>query len=201
MLEGPLVFVDVDTQRDFLDPAGALYVPGSVGILPNLRRLTDFAVAHKMPILATACSHHAEDPELTIFPAHCMAHTPGQARVRETARPSSVVLDVEERLTGELPPHLTLFKRELDVFSRCDAEEIVARYNRNLPTWVVYGVATDHCVRAAVDGLMQRHCKVAIVTDAIRAIEPSVDASLLRGFARAGALLTLTEVICGACSN
>ena len=40
MLDGPLVFVDVDTQRDFLDPAGALFIPGSGVILPNLARLT-----------------------------------------------------------------------------------------------------------------------------------------------------------------
>jgi nicotinamidase/pyrazinamidase len=197
MLEGPLVFLDIDTQRDFLDPGGALYVPGSVDILPNLRRLTDFAIDHKIPILATACSHHPDDPELTVFPAHCIAHTPGQARVPATARPFSVILDVEERLSGELPPHLTLLKRELNVFSRSDTEELVARYNRDSPTWVVYGVATDYCVREAVDELMQRHFKVAIVVDAIHAIDRSAEASLLSKFARGGALMTLTEVVCG----
>ena len=197
MLDGALVFLDIDTQRDFLDPGGALYVPGSVDILPNLRRLTDFAIDHKIPILATACSHHPDDPELTVFPAHCIAHTPGQARVPATARPFSVILDVEERLSGELPPHLTLHKRELNVFSRSDTEELVARYNRDSPTWVVYGVATDYCVREAVDELMQRHFKVAIVVDAIHAIDRSAEASLLSKFARGGALMTLTEVVCG----
>jgi nicotinamidase/pyrazinamidase len=197
MLDGSLVFLDIDTQRDFLDPGGALYVPGSVEILPNLRRLTDFAIDHKIPILATACSHHPDDPELTVFPAHCIAHTPGQARVPATARPFSVILDVEERLSGELPPHLTLLKRELNVFSRSDTEELVARYNRDSPTWVVYGVATDYCVREAVDELMQRHFKVAIVVDAIHAIDASAEASLLSKFARGGALMTLTEVVCG----
>jgi nicotinamidase/pyrazinamidase len=197
MLEGPLVFLDIDTQHDFLDPGGALYVPGSVDILPNLRRLTDFAIDHQIPILATACSHHPDDPELTVFPAHCIAHTPGQARVPATARPFSVILEVEERLSGELPPHLTLLKRELNVFSRSDTEELVARYNRDSPTWVVYGVATDYCVREAVDELMQRHFKVAIVVDAIHAIDASAEASLLSKFARGGALMTLTEVVCG----
>jgi nicotinamidase/pyrazinamidase len=196
MLKGPLVFVDVDTQRDFLDPAGALYLAASVEILPNLRRLTDFAAKQNIPVLATACAHRLDDPELKVFPPHCIAHTPGQERVPATACPSSIVLDVDERLDGELPAHLTILKREVDVFSRSDAVELVTRYNRNFPTWVVYGVATDHCVRAAVDGLMQSCCKVAIVVDAIRAIDVSAEPALLSQLARAGALLTLTEVVC-----
>ena len=119
---------------------------GSAEILPNLRRLTEFAVNHKIPILATACFHQPDDPELEIFPPHCLAHTPGQARVPATACPSSVVLDVEVRFAGEPPLHLTLLKREVNVFSRADTDDLVARYNRVLPIWVVYGVATDYCV-------------------------------------------------------
>ncbi len=42
MLEGPLVFVDIDTQRDFLEESGALYVPGSRSILGNLERLSRY---------------------------------------------------------------------------------------------------------------------------------------------------------------
>ena len=87
MLDGPLVFVDIDTQRDFLEPSGALYVAGSQEILPNLERLTRFAQTHRIPILATACAHSADDPELTQFPPHCMAGTEGQKRVSETDRP------------------------------------------------------------------------------------------------------------------
>ena len=39
------VFFDVDTQLDFLYPAGALYVPGAETLLPALTRLTNFAAA------------------------------------------------------------------------------------------------------------------------------------------------------------
>jgi len=38
-------FWDGDTQRDFLEPAGALYVPASERIIPNLGRLTRLARA------------------------------------------------------------------------------------------------------------------------------------------------------------
>jgi nicotinamidase/pyrazinamidase len=196
MLEGPLVFVDVDTQRDFLEPSGALYVPGSTEILPNLARLTDFARRHLIPILATTCAHLPDDPELMHFPPHCMAGTPGQALVAETFCSDSVVLNAGERLTGELPLHLTLQKRDLDIFNRPDADELIARYNRDQPTFVVYGVATDYCVRAAVNGLLQRNCRVAIVVDAVRAIDASAEADILSEFARKGAILTNTDVVC-----
>ena len=196
MLDGPLVFLDIDTQRDFLEPAGALYVAGSHEILANLEQLTQFARTQGIPILATACSHTAEDPELAQFPPHCMAGTEGQQRVTATASPGSVVLEPEQRLRGELPPHLTLLKRQFDVFSRPDADDLIARYNRQGPTFVVYGVATDYCVRAAVEGLLTRRCQVAIVADAVRAIDPEVETQLLSDWARRGVLLTRTAVVC-----
>jgi nicotinamidase-related amidase len=62
MLDGPLIFVDVDTQRDFLEPDGALFISGSEVIRPNLARLTRFAREQGIPILATACAHHEGDP-------------------------------------------------------------------------------------------------------------------------------------------
>jgi nicotinamidase/pyrazinamidase len=196
MLQGPLVFVDIDTQRDFLEPTGALYIRDSAGILPNLERLTRFARTHQIPILASSCAHLSEDPELEIFPPHCMVGTTGQERVAETACPDSVVLDVDRRLSGELPRHLTLWKRELDVFSRPDADEIIASYNQTSPTFVVYGVATDYCVAKAVEGLLKRQCRVAVVADAIRAIDSAAEASILTEFVQNGTVLTLTEVVC-----
>jgi nicotinamidase/pyrazinamidase len=197
MLEGPLVFVDIDTQRDFLDPGGALYVPGSTEILANLARLSRFAAKHRIPILATACAHRDDDPELTRFPFHCMVGTPGQERVAATACPHSVVLAPEDRLDGPLPPHMTLEKRELDAFSRPDTALLVTRYNRDRPTFVVYGVATDYCVLVNADGLLKHQCRVAIVIDAVRAVDSSAEAGILTDFARRGVLLTTTEVVCG----
>ena len=113
-----------------------------------------------------------------------MVGTAGQERVDATACSDSVVLDVDERLTGKILAHLTLLKRELDVFSRPDADALFARYDQDKPTFVVYGVATDYCVCAAVEGLLRRNCHVAIVADAVRAIDPSAEADILSGFAR-----------------
>jgi nicotinamidase/pyrazinamidase len=198
MLAGPLVFVDVDTQRDFLEPTGVLYVAGATEIIPNLARLSQFARSHQVPVLATACAHRLDDPELTRFPPHCLAGTPGQERIPATANPASVILEVDDRLTGELPPHLTLHKRDINLFSRPDAAGLIARYHDGHvhPLFVVYGVYSDYCVREAVLGLLDCRCRVAIVVDAIRAIDSSVEAGLLTDFACRGVLLTVTDVVC-----
>lgn len=196
MLADSFAFVDIDTQRDFLEPTGALYVAGSDAIIPNLRRLTQFAVSHQIPILATACSHRLDDPELERFPPHCLSGTIGETRVAATSVAGSVVLGVVERWSGEIPPHLTVQKRDIDVFSRPDAAELVSRYNQGSRTFVVYGVATDYCVCAAVKGFLSSGCRVAIVADAIRPIDPTIEPAVLTELVKLGAVLTVTDAVC-----
>ncbi len=191
------VFVDVDTQRDFLDPSGALYVPHSDEIRPNLERLSAFAREHGIPVLATACAHHEGDAELAHFPAHCMMGTPGQNRIPETRCEDSVVLSNEARLDGPPPAHLTLEKQEIDLFSRSDADAIVTAYGPDA-YFVVYGVATDFCVRAVVLGLLERRKAVCVVVDAVRAIDQERESHVLSELARQGALLTITDKVCQA---
>src|SRR5262249_9387611 len=196
MLDGPLVFVDIDTQRDFLEESGALYVPGSRSILPNLERLSRFAADREIPVVATACCHSLEDAELAQFPPHCMAGTDGQRRVAATDRADSVVLGPGDRLEGPLPRHITLQKQAFDVFSRPDADGLFARYDVAKPTFVVYGVATDYCVRAAVEGLLGRGCRVAVAVDAVRAIDGDAESALFDDWSRRGAQLVMTDVVC-----
>ena len=69
-------------------------------------------------------------------------------------------------------------------------------YTSGQPIFVVYGVATDYCVAAAVHGLLARHCRIALVVDAIRAIDNQAEAGILTEFAGRGVLLTMTDVIC-----
>jgi nicotinamidase/pyrazinamidase len=198
MLTGPEVFVDIDTQCDFLEPTGALFVPGSRAIVPHLARLTQFACNQRIPILATACAHTPGDAELRTFPPHCMIGTAGQERIAATCCASSLIFDARADIPFEAPPHLTLLKRHFDLFTHPHADELIARYAARQPVFVVYGVATDYCVAAAVRGLLARNCQIAIVVDAIRAIDNQAEPGILTEFAHRGVLLTTTEVICDA---
>lgn len=80
---GRLVFWDVDTQRDFMEPGGGLYVNGAEGIVSNLERLTRFIRACGGTLVASACDHTKSDREISptpdyrhTFPPHLSAgHT------------------------------------------------------------------------------------------------------------------------------
>lgn len=198
MIPGPHVFVDVDTQRDFLQPGGPVFVTGSEAILPNLARLTGYARSRAIPIIATACAHAPDDPEFATFPPHCLRGTPGQSRIEETRWDDThFVAPGSASVPETVVPHLTIEKAFYDVFSTPEAEIVFERYAEGDPTFVVYGVATDYCVACVAEGLAARGMKVAIVVDAIRAVDHRGEAEVLTRFAGLGINLTLTEVICG----
>lgn len=200
MMDGPLVFVDVDTQRDFMEADGALPVPSAAQIVPNLERLTAYARRHGVPVVATADAHtEADVEEIARFGRHCMAGTPGRSRIAATAWPDGMVLAADGHLapgTDALPQHLTIEKRHFDVFTHPEASRIAALHDRTRPTFVVYGVATDFCVRAAVLGLLRLGCKVAVVADAVRPIDEAHEPEVFAEMTNAGAVLTLTEAVC-----
>ena len=64
------VFVDVDTQLDFLVPAGALYAPGAEIIAANLKQLTSLAAKTGSVIVSTVDAQAEDDPEFRDWKPH-----------------------------------------------------------------------------------------------------------------------------------
>lgn len=191
------VLLDIDTQNDFMDPEGSLYLPGSEVIAPNLERLIAAARAHHIPIIATACAHRPDDPDPEPFPPHCLVGSWGQRRIGATDPTESVVLAPDDRLDRDgLPPHLTIEKRHYDVFTHPEADRIARKVVDGQASFIVAGVATDYCVHRAVAGLLDRGRRVILVVDAIRPVDPDAEPFILTDFARRGVLLTLTDVAC-----
>ena len=82
-----VIFWDVDTQYDFMKADGKLYVPDAEQLIPNLRKLTDFAHGHGIRIVASADDHAVDHSEIsatpdwkTTFPQHCLRARPGSAK-------------------------------------------------------------------------------------------------------------------------
>src|SRR5262245_21238160 len=67
-MRSDLIFWDVDTQVDFKKADGRLYVPDSESIIPVVARLTDYAHAHRIRIIASSDDHVPGHRELSTTP-------------------------------------------------------------------------------------------------------------------------------------
>lgn len=205
----PVIFWDVDTQVDFMRPDGKLYVPGAETIVPNLKKLTDYAHTHGIRIVASADDHVAGHRELSdspdfkqTFPRHCMRGSAGQGKIPETALQGPLVIEpdsqdpaaLQERIRGH-QGDLLLHKHWFDVFTNPNTAAVIGALTPR--TVVLYGVATDVCNRYALEGIMERHPEIRIfaVQDAMKAIDPAVQEHLLKQWAEEGVRIVDTDEI------
>jgi nicotinamidase/pyrazinamidase len=193
-----VVFFDVDTQFDFMMPGGKLYAAGAEKLIPNIGRLMNFAREHRIPVISSADAHVPDDPEFRQFPPHCVKGTPGQAKLaltllpgRRTIAPEGEPLPPPEEIARH--PQWIVEKRALDVFSNPSAAPLVKCLAAR--RYVVFGVATDYCVKLAALGLLRLGCRVSVVTDAIQGIDPAASKAALQEMQDAGAELVETKAV------
>jgi nicotinamidase-related amidase len=205
-----LIFWDVDTSYDFMKADGKLYVPGSEEIIPALRDITDFAHAHRIPIVASADNHELSDPEISdtpdwkvTFPPHCMRGTPGQLKIAETQLRDPLVIEPDPQDPGALAQQILahrgdflLHKRAVDVFTNLNATTLLVALEPEAV--VLYGVATDFCDRYAVEGLMRHlpRARLYLVADAVRAIYPAEGEMLIAHWRDRGVrMITARQIV------
>jgi len=196
MVSRDFVFWEVDMQRDFVLPGGRLYVPGAEKLLANIRRLTDAAREGRVLLVSSGDFHAPDDPEFNRFPPHCVKGMPGSELVPEAL--AEKVARVPNEESAQLPADLSnyqqvlLEKQTLDVFETCHADELVERLGKE-PEFVVFGVVTEYCVSCAVNGLLERGRRVAVVLDAIETLKPEEGSIAAEEWQRLGAKLTTTN--------
>lgn len=212
------VFVDVDVQFDFCDPKGALYVPGS----PNerFRSIVEYAVAGRHPLVGSVDSHAFDAWEFASnerrgpgdqkpnFPDHCVKGTAGWLKLEGTLPgrfrfvPEVSGVDVAA-LAAELfqgQAQATYFEKEVySLFANPNAEAFLAALQRLSATpleAIVFGVATDYCVRAAALGLRERGYATVVLSDAIRGISEQGSQEAIAAMVAAGCrIATSAEIL------
>ncbi len=194
-----LLFWDVDTQFDFMHPAGKLYVPGAETIISNLQHLTAFAAQHAIPIVASTDAHLETDPEFSQYPLHCLAGTPGQKKVEGTLFPHHFIIpNLKIDLPGDLGcyPEIILEKQTVDVFTNPNTDSVLNLLgDREI---ILYGVVTEICVDRTARGLILRDHLVHLVEDAIRHIDSHLGYATIQYVRQhGGRLLTTSEVLAG----
>jgi nicotinamidase/pyrazinamidase len=173
---------DVDTQVDFMEPSGKLYVPGARDVAPAMELLVDAARAARLTHVASADDHELTDPEISdepdfrnTYPPHCLRGTRGAEKILETKQrdplPLALVPFPPGLIPGMIEGHreLLLLKKNFNVFTNPNTEALLAALDPD--EIIVFGVATDVCNDAAILGFLDRHRRVRFVEDAARGLD------------------------------
>ena len=187
------IFFDVDTQLDFIFPAGALYVPGAENIVGNLSTLTSYAAEHSIQIVSTADAHSEDDPEFRIWKAHCVAGTVGQQKCAATLLAKYHILSTAPGATVAAAPQIIVEKQMLDCFSNQNLHPLLKSLAAE--RYVVYGVVSEYCVKCAAMGLLGTGARVELVVDAIQTLDPSAENALIDDFCAHGGHIVTTAIV------
>lgn len=177
----PILFWNVDTQNDFIEPSGKLYVRDAEKLKPVWFEITRLAKRHKIKVVNTADSHSIQsaeidaDPDLVnTFPPHCLVGTLGAEFIKETNPENPLIFKWDTNyeimpLKVDVPIHrnFVILKNEFDMFAgNAVTEQLMKELNPGAV--IVYGVTTNICVDYAVRGLVKQVKNVYVIKDAIK---------------------------------
>ncbi|MDC1106017.1 isochorismatase family protein [Prolixibacteraceae bacterium] len=183
MSNKPIVFWNIDTQYDFVDPHGALYVEGAERLISLWEEILDFVREHEVRLISTKDHHFVDSEELSdhpnyvsTFPPHCIA---GDKGVR------SVLSRIEENAV-ELPWNCSISENQLRSIYQDKCPLIILKdkfdfYEGNpnskllLPLlkekqMYVFGVAENVCVSQAAIALAKKGFDVTVISDAVKGL-------------------------------
>ncbi|MFO0659777.1 MAG: cysteine hydrolase family protein [Polyangiaceae bacterium] len=192
------VWIDVDTQHDFCDPSGALFVRGAETKISLFQQLVQRAVSAGEPIVGSVDTHAFDawefagapskgpNGETPNFPPHCVKGTAGQLKVPGTLAPRVRFIpnvEVEQEalralVTKNAPQQILVEKEVYSLFANPNADAILSMVTKadEATRYIVFGVALDYCVKAAALGLVDylartnRSGEVVLLTDATASV-------------------------------
>jgi len=166
------VLIDVDTQNDFMKRDGALYVPEAEDIIPRVADLMEYAQGCRIRVISTMDTHKKNDPEFAEFPPHCIKGTPGWKKIDGSLLRGYVRLPLNWKppLPADIleRPQIVVETGTYDAFSNPAMDALIEKLG--YPECMVFGVATDYCVKLMCFGLLERGCKVNLILNATKPV-------------------------------
>lgn len=175
------LFWNVDTQIDFVEPSGKLYVQGAELLKNKWKAITQFAAENNIRVVNSADYHKITSEELSAnpdfinsFPQHCMEGTHGAEFIEETNPKCPLLFDWDKHYP--LFPNYEQLQEARNILIRKDNfdvflgnENTVELLSLISPKQIfVYGVTTNVCVDKAACGLAERGYEVFVIEDAIK---------------------------------
>jgi nicotinamidase/pyrazinamidase len=162
---------DIDTQIDFVFPAGALYGPGAERVIPAVAELNRYASEHGIPLISSMCAHPENAREFQVWPPHCVIGTAGQKKPAATLVENQIIIE----------------KDDLDLFSNPTVLPLLDKLG--IDECVVYGVFTEYCVKCAIMGLLKSGRKVTLMERATAHLSQTDGERVVQDFLAAGGQL------------
>jgi len=186
------ILFDVDTQQDFMNSDGALYVPGAEKLKRKIAREVIRALQNGIQIVGSLDIHDGTEAEMIEnggpFPRHCMEDTLGAQKIEETPNEYIVINpgdydNIKDAIDTKTPIYFS--KTTYDVFENPELEKFITKYG--VKEARIIGVATDYCIKAAVLGMQNLGVHCVVLTDAIAGIDKNTSKNALIEMENAGA--------------
>jgi len=208
MVKEDTLFFDIDTQYDFLEPEGRLYIEGAEEIIDRISETRRFALENGYSILATVDWHTLADEEISTgpdykvtFPPHCMAGESGAQRLGylgelqiDYVGPEAVSGDQLLKLAQREQFHIVIRTSSVDAFENPNTLRLLEAIEPKRV--VVFGVALDICVNNAVRGLIKwGRTETIVLSDVVKGLGTQKEESVYAGFREGGVrIMMLGEV-------
>lgn len=179
------IFYDIDTQRDFLLPDGKFHIAGAEKIIPKLKLLTDLAREQKIRIVCSVDCHQPNDPMLESnggpYPDHCIASTPGEKKIDETAPLNPLYLENKRYTPAEIQQvhdhtgEIVFKRQQFDRLAHnAHVHAILRLLLQPFRDIVVYGAYAEACVDQLISEMVGVGPRVHVVSDAIANIQGDI---------------------------
>jgi nicotinamidase/pyrazinamidase len=181
--------VVVDTQRDFMDPEGALSVAGANSLVPGAQAfLRSLKPAETAGVLFTFDTHEPEiyagSAEAQQFPAHCVKGSAGWDNVlaSDLVAAAIPVYRLEKGVFDMWAEDGLLLRDARNPGESFDRDAFFERLKERVGEVTVIGVAADYCVKWAVEGLLARGFEVTVPEGLTRGIARQIAAVAAEDF-------------------
>lgn len=162
------VFLDVCTQRDYLDPGGSRPVANADSIVDNVKHLMAFARWARVPTLSCVDAWRPCDACGLPRPC-CVLGTPGQRKISYTLLPDHLFVESDNCLCVPLD---LLRRHQQTILAKCHRDPFTNPKLDRLLTetaarrYVLFGVGLEVSIRLLALGLLLRQRHVTLVIDA-----------------------------------
>jgi nicotinamidase/pyrazinamidase len=193
------IFWDVDTQFDFMQPTGKLYVPGAETIIDKVSEVRKFALDNGCSMIADIDWHSSDNEEISqspdfknTFQPHCMAGEPGSERVGYLGNVPIEYVEIDKMSDDSLKKlvdkdqfHIVIKKESIDAFDNPNTDRLLKLIKPKAVT--VFGVALDFCVYYVLRGLTKHQgIKPILLSDVTKGLNSRPETEILNELRQIG---------------